>query len=264
MRALTSTAQQANNKATWQCGYVDHPFTAELIIKWTERNLFCIDCVRRYAKEQLLGQLVIFKAKQHTVKYSHGIHILDENSLLLHFFATRRTRTWYLSSRQGDTFSIQRPCKDNHGSPWWVLLGHSSNYELVDCMCAAPLRRGTTRGMDNTHRHPGFTNLPTKKALSVVTMFQRIRLVTRSDHLLIHKEQQASTFPSNYRITSIPWIRHTRCSNGAWRWRREIWTSPPFKIRFGHTQGNSMRYWGIVSWTYTMGMCWRIWGRVLK
>uniref|UniRef100_A0A7S0CI71 DNA-directed RNA polymerase n=1 Tax=Proboscia inermis TaxID=420281 RepID=A0A7S0CI71_9STRA len=31
-------------------------------------------------------------------------------------------------------------------------------------MCAVPLRRGTTRGIDNnTHRHPGVTTLPTKK-----------------------------------------------------------------------------------------------------
>jgi len=136
----------------------------------------------------------------------------DGYLLLLHFFAAKRTRSWYLSSWWGDTFSLQIPFKDNHGSPWWDLLGGASKHELVDDMCAVPLRRGTTRGIDNnTHRHPGVTTLPTKKG--------HLSCDNVSKHLIGHAKRSFSHTQGTVGISVSSNYVHSLDSENMMLWR---------------------------------------------
>ena len=74
-------------------------------------------------------------------------------------------------------------------------------------MCAVPLHQGTTRGMDNTHQHPGVTTLPTKKAISVVIIFQSKAVIfpytsdSRRRHLI--KSRQFLGFGKHDALTAL-------------------------------------------------------------
>ena len=115
-------------------------------------------------------------------------------------------------------------------------------------MCAAPLRREATRGMDNTHRHPSFTTLPTKKG--------PLGCDNVSENSIGHAKQSFADTQGTAGIDvsiELPNYVHSLISSHMmlwrrWRWRREMWTSLRFMIRFGHTQGISTSYWGIVTW----------------